>query len=97
MADITYEERIAWRFEFYGNRCAYCEPSGDRLAADHVLPLASGGGNLPANIRPACHPCNTSKGSTSLSVWKREKKNGLTAYTGSYQPVFRTRQIRRLP
>ena len=28
---------------------------------DHVKPLSAGGSNWPANLRPACHPCNRAK------------------------------------
>lgn len=29
--------------------------------ADHVKPIAAGGGHMLANLRPACRPCNMSK------------------------------------
>lgn len=62
-------EQLKARFEFYGNRCAYCGGS-DCVSADHVIPLFRGGSNFPANIRPACRPCNSSKGTKKLSEWR---------------------------
>lgn len=55
---------MAARIAFYGNVCAYC--GGPYEHIDHVIPLARGGTNWPANLRPACGPCNLSKGSFPL-------------------------------
>ena len=50
--------RIA-RWAMWGDRCYMC---GDQATcSDHVIPRALGGLNLPANIRPACAPCNGRK------------------------------------
>jgi len=49
----------------YKNRCAYCgklPPKGKKLTQDHVLAQINGGGYTPANIVPACGPCNFAKG-----------------------------------
>lgn len=51
---------IAARRELYGNRCWMC--GADAQAMDHVKPIAAGGSNWPANLRPACKPCNSRKG-----------------------------------
>lgn len=53
------EERI----KFFGNRCAYC--GGPYEHVDHAIPLAKGGTNWPANLRPSCAKCNTKKGAKS--------------------------------
>jgi len=48
----------------YGFRCLCCgkvEPEV-KVTADHVIPLASGGGNGIDNIQPLCGPCNSRKG-----------------------------------
>ncbi|MET7808612.1 HNH endonuclease [Micromonospora chersina] len=57
--DATTEQVMA-RWRYYGDRCWMC---GDRATAtDHVKPLAAGGSNWPANLRPACEHCNCVKG-----------------------------------
>lgn len=39
------------------------EPAGLRFATlDHVLVHSAGGSDEPANLRPACHSCNSRKG-----------------------------------
>lgn len=50
-----YKARVA----FYGGLCAYCR--GPFQVLDHAIPLARGGTNHPANIRPACRRCNLRK------------------------------------
>lgn len=64
-------EQLKARFEFYGDRCAYCGAPAE--SADHVIALSRGGSNWPANIRPCCTPCNSSKRNKTLSVWKAER------------------------
>lgn len=45
-------------------RCLYCNKLvGDDFHADHYIPIARGGTNLPLNIVIACPTCNLSKGS----------------------------------
>jgi 5-methylcytosine-specific restriction endonuclease McrA len=52
-------EQITARWAYFGNKCWMCgAPATD---TDHVKPLAKGGSNWPANLRPACQPCNRSK------------------------------------
>lgn len=48
------------RFEFHGNCCVYCKRS-THLTVDHLIPLSRGGSNWPANLGPACRPCNSRK------------------------------------
>lgn len=43
-----------------GFRCHYCGARDD-LQIDHVVPLAKGGTNDPANLVPACMDCNYGK------------------------------------
>jgi hypothetical protein len=57
----TLEQRRA-RSAFYGDVCWICRTAPVQ-AMDHVKPLAAGGSQWPANLRPACRPCNSSKGS----------------------------------
>ncbi len=62
------EQRKA-RFAIFGDRCAYCH--GPAEAADHVIALTRGGSNWPANLRPSCNSCNSSKCNKKLmSEWK---------------------------
>ena len=67
-AGNTSAAQLQARVDFYGNRCAYC--SGSYEAVDHVIPLSRGGSNWPANLRPACKRCNSSKRAKKLSEWK---------------------------
>lgn len=64
-------EQLEARIAFYGWKCAYCKVAPYEHL-DHVIPLARGGTNFPANIRPSCKRCNMSKGAKLLSEWKRE-------------------------
>lgn len=54
-------EQIAARVAYYGGRCWMCGAPWEHV--DHVKPVAAGGSNWPANLRPACAPCNLRKGS----------------------------------
>ncbi|MFG1833848.1 HNH endonuclease [Micromonospora chersina] len=50
-----------------------CGAEGDVL--DHVKPLAKGGSGWPANLRPACNPCNLRKSArwpypTGVATWE---------------------------
>jgi 5-methylcytosine-specific restriction endonuclease McrA len=51
---------IVARFAVHGNRCIYCG-STERLQVEHLIPLSRGGSNWPANLAPACAPCNQGK------------------------------------
>lgn len=53
-------EAIEARVAYYGGLCWMCREA-EGTALDHVIPLAKGGSNWPANLRPACQPCNTRK------------------------------------
>lgn len=50
--------------QYHGWRCYLCQTSLTIRTAhmDHRKPLARGGSNWPANLAPACGPCNLSKG-----------------------------------
>lgn len=54
-------EQVAARVAYYGGKCWMCGAPWQQI--EHVKPLAKGGPNWPANLRPACTPCNLSKGS----------------------------------
>ncbi len=55
------------------NRCAYCrEPTSSHAAtADHVTPRSRGGLTSAANIKSACKPCNSVKGSMTEQRFKK--------------------------
>lgn len=52
----------------HGSFCYLClkAPATD---VEHMTPLSRGGSNQPENLRPACHPCNTSKGSKTYEEY----------------------------
>ena len=54
-----------------GGVCAGpCEAKlADGYHADHIMPLARGGSNWPANIQLLCPRCNTSKGAKTMEEW----------------------------
>lgn len=64
-----------------GGRCWYCGTQTnpfDDFRVDHVVPVADGGTNDPANLAPACHPCNAAKGAMALEAFRtRQRGNGL--------------------
>lgn len=60
-------EAVKARIAFYGWKCAYCPGPYEEL--DHAIPISRGGPHCPANIRPACKPCNRSKGSRTPKEW----------------------------
>lgn len=47
------------RWDFYGGRCWMCGAPATTI--DHVIAVKRGGSNWPANLRPACASCNSSK------------------------------------
>ena len=66
-AGTCSEEQAAARWAMFGGRCWMC--GGPATDDDHVKPLSTRrmpqgstpGSNWPANIRPACGPCNSRK------------------------------------
>lgn len=50
--------------------CVYCGASGP-LTKDHATPVTRGGSNGIANVVPACHPCNASKGNLTAAEYLR--------------------------
>jgi 5-methylcytosine-specific restriction endonuclease McrA len=70
---IYTEEQLQARIDFYGRRCYLCGCDWDALPSkqkhiEHVIPLSRGGTNWPANLRPACEPCNLKKGLAKLAL-----------------------------
>jgi 5-methylcytosine-specific restriction endonuclease McrA len=58
-------EQLDARIAYYGHQCYRC--FGPYDAIDHVIPLAKGGTNWPANLRPICRRCNSRKHTRRLS------------------------------
>jgi 5-methylcytosine-specific restriction endonuclease McrA len=69
-------EQVKARFDYYGNKCIYCG-SDENLEVEHRIPLARGGSDWPANLAPACGPCNRSKGTKTETEFKKilEERN----------------------
>lgn len=82
---FTAEQQIA-RFDFYGNRCAYCGNEDD-LQIEHVIPIGKGGSNHAANIVPACAKCNSDKNAKPLNKWLGSREWNQIA-NGSYPFVY---------
>lgn len=57
-------DQIMARIAYYGFLCYLCGDDYEHI--DHVIPMAKGGSNWPANLRPICVTCNLSKGDKSL-------------------------------
>jgi 5-methylcytosine-specific restriction endonuclease McrA len=55
-------EQLAGRIALYWGRCWIC--GAPATAVDHVKPLTKGGSEWPANLRPICKPCNSTKNDT---------------------------------
>lgn len=68
---LTIEQKL-YRFNIWLNACAYCNTGGP-VTVDHVLALASGGVDEPANIVPACRRCNSSKQHKPVESWYRSQ------------------------
>jgi len=51
--------QLAGRWEMWGGNCYLCGAAA--TATDHVIPLSRGGTNWPANLRPVCGHCNSTK------------------------------------
>jgi 5-methylcytosine-specific restriction endonuclease McrA len=57
---VATPDQIAARVAMWGGTCWMCRMAPG-TAIDHVIPLSRGGTNWPANLRPACQPCNSRK------------------------------------
>ena len=70
---VCSNEQLKARIAFYGGKCAYC--GGPFEHVDHVIALARGGTNWPANLRPACARCNGSKHARPLQEWLATRRS----------------------
>ncbi|HET8909757.1 MAG TPA: HNH endonuclease [Ktedonobacterales bacterium] len=53
-----------------GCTCQYCGATDD-LTLDHIIPRSRGGNSRLANLRTACHACNSAKGARTPGEWRR--------------------------
>lgn len=58
-AGVASIDQITARWDYYGGRCWVCGVVA--AALDHVIPISRNGSNWPANLRPICKSCNSSK------------------------------------
>jgi 5-methylcytosine-specific restriction endonuclease McrA len=50
---------VLQKMSYWGNRCWMCSAAYQQV--DHFKPLSKGGGDILANLRPACKSCNSKK------------------------------------
>lgn len=72
----TYAISVKELKKLYSSPCIYCQ-STKQISLDHVVPVSRGGSHGIGNIVPACKSCNSSKGSKTITEWKRAKNNPL--------------------
>lgn len=53
-----------------GHACTYCGGTDEPFHIDHVIPVAKGGSDDPANLTVACAQCNLSKSDKSVQEWQ---------------------------
>jgi hypothetical protein len=58
-------------FERDSYTCQYCGKKDKKLECDHIVPVSRGGGHDISNLKTACFECNRSKGSKTLSEWRK--------------------------
>jgi 5-methylcytosine-specific restriction endonuclease McrA len=75
------DKQLNARIDFYGGRCYLCgcdwralptkanAAPGERYKTiDHVIPVSKGGSSWPANLRPFCNACNSSKNAKTAPI-----------------------------
>ena len=70
-------EQLEARMAYCGYKCIYCGSDED-IQVDHIIPLARGGSQWPANQAPACGTCNRQKGTMSFLEFKAKKAKEAT-------------------
>lgn len=61
----TTIDGLWYKWEYYRGLCWVCSNTATEF--DHVIPIAKGGTNWPANLRPACAECNFRKGAKKIT------------------------------
>lgn len=66
---------LAAIFERQGGKCALCACSlaKAKVEVDHIIPLARGGHNGPANLQYLCRPCNRAKSAKDPIEFAQER------------------------
>lgn len=59
-------------YDLYDRTCHLCGKSGGDTI-DHIVPVAWGGADHPANLKPAHRSCNSSKGADQPARWTYTK------------------------
>ena len=83
----TTLSRIEWEslIVAYDGRCAYCGNKSE-LTQDHIVPISKGGQHTMENIAPACHSCNSSKGTMDVVDFIIRLKEIATAPSWGHLP-----------
>jgi len=74
-----------------GHTCYYCGEGG-ATHVDHIVPMASGGGDEMDNLVAACARCNQRKGSKSLQAFLGQRSAPLVFSEGFYPKTTVTPQ-----
>ena len=67
--------RVEDIWEREGERCVWCgaRPWERDRTVEHLLPRSRGGSSAPANLLPACRPCNRARRSQSAAAYARRR------------------------
>lgn len=59
-------------YDKMNGHCTYCgsELTMENMTADHIVPLANGGGDTIDNMMPACRSCNHYKSTMTLERFR---------------------------
>lgn len=89
-------------YDKMGGRCAYCGQSlaYEDMQIDHIVPLRSGGSDVPENMLPTCRSCNHYKRGNSLEGWRKMLEalpNTLERDSYSYRQAVRFGLVKPTP
>lgn len=67
------KEDLEVRYQSQHGKCAYCKKkmAQKKMHVDHIIPIALGGSNYPANLQLTCRTCNLRKGAKDPVVFAR--------------------------
>lgn len=57
----------------FGDGCAYCGSTSQRIEVDHFIPVTKGGSNCLSNLVPACRHCNNVKTNHDPYEWYKRQ------------------------